>query len=53
MQQVIINNCREVGILEVVAVDGKPFLNLLLDEIIDDGKKKLNSQEYFIEEAYK
>ena len=37
MQQVIINNCREVGILEVVAVDGKPFLNLLLDEIIDDG----------------
>lgn len=22
-------------------------------EIIDDGKKKLNSQEYFIEEAYK
>lgn len=22
-------------------------------EIIDDGKEKLNSQEYFIEEAYK
>ena len=36
MQQVIVHNRREVGIFEVVTVDGKPLLNLLLDEIVDD-----------------
>ena len=37
MQQMIVHNRGEVWILEVVAVDGKSFLNLLFDEIIDDG----------------
>ena len=37
MPQMVVNNRGEVGILEVVAVDGKTFLNLLLDKIIDDG----------------
>ena len=37
MQQMVVNNRGEVGILEVVAVDGKTFFNLLFDEIIDDG----------------
>ena len=33
----VVNNRREVRIFEVVAVDGKSFLDLLFDEIIDDG----------------
>ena len=37
MQQMVVNNRGEVGILEVVAVDGKTFFDLLLDKIIDDG----------------
>ena len=37
MQQMIVHNRGEVGIFEVVAVDGKTFFDLLLDEIIDDG----------------
>ena len=36
MQQMVVNNRGEVGILEVVTVDGKSFLDLLFDEIIDD-----------------
>jgi len=35
MQQMVVNNRGEVGILEVVAVDGKTFFDLLLDEIIE------------------
>ncbi len=31
----VVNNRGEVGILEVVAVDGKTFFNLLFDEIIN------------------
>ena len=37
MQQMVVHYRGEVGILEVITVDGKTFLNLLLDEIIDDG----------------